>query len=174
MRIFIYVYTMKFYKIENLMVMQTTKKIAIILFLLALTPWASAQKGVGNDTGIAARTSVNETKQISGILKEVVTEPCTQTTGRYSNGTHLLVRTKQGSTNMLNLHLGPTEVLSDQTGLLKTGQSLQLEVYCTDDLADYHYIVKEYTYKGETYEIRDASLRPFWAGNRRGMQSSGR
>jgi len=154
--------------------MQTTKKMAMILVLLALTPWVHAQKGVGNDTGVAAQGSFTETEQISGILKEVVTEPCTQTTGRYSNGTHLLVQTKQGTAKTLNLHLGPTKVVSDLTGQLSPGEDIQMEVYTTGDLPDHHFVVKAYTYDGETYEIRDASLRPFWAGNRRGRKGSGK
>jgi len=146
-------------------------KILITVVLLALASMGYAQKGMGNNSGVARTNSVDEIKQISGELQEIITEPCTQTTGRYSNGTHLLVKTDENAT--FNVHLGPTKEVSGMTGQLNTGEEIHLKMYTTEDLPENHYIVKEFTGKEVSHEIRDANLKPFWAdsnGNRRGRR----
>ncbi|MGM0497839.1 MAG: hypothetical protein ACQESJ_07975 [Bacteroidota bacterium] len=138
-------------------------KILIAVVLLAVTSMGYAQKGVGNNSGIARSNSVNEIEQISGELQKIITEPCTQTTGRYSNGTHLLVKDDEDET--LNVHLGPTYVMSEITDQLKTGEEIQMKVVGTEDLPDHNYIAKEIQSGEEAHEIRDSNLKPFWAGN---------
>ncbi len=140
-------------------------KILITVVLLALSSMGYTQRGVGNNTGIAGSNSVTEIDQVSGKLQKIVTERCTQTTGRYSDGTHLLVKTDQGKTRTLNVHLGPTSVVSDITDQLTIGEEIKLEVYSTEDLPDNHYVAKEVTGGGKSHEIRDSNLKPFWAGN---------
>lgn len=136
------------------------------IVLLMIASLSYAQKGAGSNSGIARKNSANEVIQVSGILQKIIKEPCAQTTGKYSNGTHLLVKPEGDKSQTLNVHLGPTSIVSDITGQLKPGQELQLKIFDTDDLPDNHYIVKEITGKEKTYELRDAALRPFWAGRK--------
>jgi len=138
----------------------------ITMVLLMAATLSPAQKGTGNNTGIARNHSANEVIQVSGVVQKIVTEPCTQTTGRYSNGTHLLVKPEGDKSQTLNVHLGPTPVVSDMISQLETGQELHLKIYNTDDLPDNHYIAKELTGKEKVYELRDATLRPFWSGRK--------
>lgn len=140
-------------------------KILIAAALLAVTSMSYAQKGVGNKSGVARSNSVDEIEQVSGELQKTITEPCTQTTGRYSTGTHLLVKTGQGKTTNINVHLGPTKVVSDMARQLETGEKIRIKMYSTEDLPENHYVAKEFTSGGEVYEIRDSNLKPFWAGN---------
>ena len=151
-------------------------KILTTIVLLALSSMGYTQRGVGNDTGIASSNSVTEIEQVSGKLQKIITEGCTQTTGRYSNGTHVLVKTDQGKTRTLNVHLGPTSVVSDITDKLTIGKEIKLEVYSTEDLPENHYVAKEVTGSEKSYEIRDSNLKPFWAGNntKRSGRSNGR
>ena len=140
----------------------------IAMVLLMATTLSHAQKGTGKSSGIVRSNTKNEIEQITGEIQEIVTETCTQTTGRYSHGTHLLVKTDKGETQPLNVHLGPTRLLSGMTDRLKTGQKIQMKVFRTDNLPENQYVAKEFTSKGETYELRNDALRPFWAGNRKG------
>ena len=142
----------------------------ITMILLTVAPFVYAQKGTGDNTGVARSSSVNEVIQISGELQKVVNETCTQTTGRYSQGTHLLIKTAEGETQPLNVHLGPTQVVSGMTDKLETGQEIQMKVFRTDNLPENQYVAKEFTSEGKSYELRDASLSPFWAGNRKGRR----
>jgi hypothetical protein len=146
--------------------MKTTKNILISMILLSLTSLGYTQKGTGNTSGIAKSDLVNEIENVSGELQQIITEPCTQTTGRYSEGSHLLIKTNQERTSTLNLHLGPTRVISGMTNQLKTGQGIKVKVFSTKVMPANHYIVKEFQSNGESYEIRDSDLRPFWAGKR--------
>jgi len=143
--------------------MKGTKILITVVVLLALTSMGYAQKGMGNNTGIARANSVVEIEKISGELQEIITEPCTQTTGRYSNGTHLLVKNNENET--LNVHLGPTKVVSGMTDQLNAGEEIHLEMYTTEDLPENHYIVKEFKSGEVSHEIRNSNLKPFWAGS---------
>lgn len=150
--------------------MKTTKRILLTMILLTVTSLGYAQRGTGSNSGIARSNTENGIEQISGKIQEIVTETCTQTTGRYSQGTHLLIKTAEGETQPLNVHLGPTRLVSDMTDQLKTGQEIQMKVFRTDDLPENQYVAKEFTSEGKSYELRDASLSPFWAGNRKGRR----
>ncbi|MGM0532215.1 MAG: hypothetical protein ACQER7_12790 [Bacteroidota bacterium] len=150
--------------------MKPTKRILLTMILLTATSLGYAQRGTGNNSGIARSNSENAIEQISGELQEVITEPCAQTTGRYSKGTHLLVKTDDDETQPFNVHLGPTRMVSDMTDQIKTGKEIQIKVFRTDDLPENQYIAKEFTSEGKTYELRNEDLRPFWAGNRKGRR----
>ena len=136
-------------------------KIIITAVLLAITSVGYSQKGVGNKEGVARVSAKYEIEQFSGELQNIINEACTQTTGQYSKGTHLMVKTDKET---LNMHLGPTIKVSDMTNKLKTGDKIQLKVFTTKDMPDNHYIVKEFTSQGETHKIRNSNLKPFWAG----------
>lgn len=150
--------------------MKPTKRILLTMILLTATSLGYAQRGTGSNSGIARSNTENGIEQISGEIQEIVTETFTQTTGRYSKGTHLLVKTEEGETQPLNVHLGPTRLVSDMTDQLKTGQKIQMKVFSTDNLPENQYIAKEFTSEGKNYELRNEALRPFWAGNRKGRR----
>lgn len=154
--------------------MKRTKGVLMTMILLTVTFFGFAQKGTGNDSGIARSNTTYGIEQISGELQEIINEPCTETTGKYSEGTHLLVKTGDGNKQTLNVHLGPASVVSDMTDQLKTGKEIQIKVFSTNDLPDNQYIAQEFSVNGETYELRDENLRPFWAGNGKGPKGKGR
>ncbi|MEF8810297.1 MAG: hypothetical protein V5A47_05185 [Bacteroidales bacterium] len=41
-----------------------------------------------------------------------------------------------------------------------------MKVFRTDNLPENQYVAKEFTSERKTYELRDAALRPFWAGRK--------
>lgn len=145
--------------------MHNTKSIFFAVALLTVTFLGHAQKGTGNKTGIARSGFVTETTHVSGQIQKVLTEPCTQTTGRYSQGTHLLVKSDQGQVRVINVHLGPTQEVSDMTEQLERGQEIQLTLFRTNDMPDEQYIAKELTSKNRSYVLRDENFRPLWAGS---------
>jgi len=145
--------------------MRSTKSILIIGVFLTVTILGHAQKGTGNRSGIATNGSLTETKQVSGQIQKVLTEPCTQTTGRYSRGTHLMVKSEGGKARVINVHLGPTQEVADIMEHLEKGGKIQMAVFRTNDLPEEQYIAKEFTHNDKSYVLRDENFRPFWAGN---------
>ena len=147
--------------------MNRTKHILLAALLFGLPFFGHAQKGVGNQSGIARGNSVEIKDHVSGSIQEIINEPCTQTTGRFSKGSHLLVKTEGEESNTINVHLGPTSMVSGMTDQMNTGQLVDLTLIKTEDLPDNHYIAKELSSGNNTYELRDDNLRPFWANNRK-------
>lgn len=153
--------------------MKRTKKLMLAVIFITATTLSYAQKGTGNHSGVARNNSVDEIEQISGEIEKIVNETCTQTTGRYSEGTHIFVQTDQGANK--NVHFGPTAEVSELTEQLEAGQHIQLKVFRTEDLPEHHVIAKSFTGEGKTHQLRDNALKPFWAGKKhqgRGRQSS--
>jgi hypothetical protein len=142
---------------------------AAIIFFMPL--WLHAQKGTGNTNGVASSNTEVAIENISGKIQKIITEPCTQTTGRFPTGIHMLVETlKDQKKNTFNVHLGPADMVSEISEQLSVGQSIELSVFSTEDLPENHYIAKKLSVDGKTFELRDDDLRPFWAkrNNRRG------
>jgi hypothetical protein len=150
--------------------MKLTQVILFAVILFSASSYSYAQKGMGNKTGIARNNVTNATRKISGKLVKILNEPCTNTTGQYARGLHLIIKQNDQDVERLNIHLGPTSEMSEITEHLKPGQQLELKVFKTNELPDDQYIAKSFTSTHGTYELRNDQLRPFWAGNNRGRR----
>jgi hypothetical protein len=127
------------------------------VLLLIVAPVA-AQKGMGDPAGIARQGLQPEIVTFTGTLKEVLTGPCESTTGHYVTGTHLIIETEDG--HELNVHLGAAGPLS---------------AFQTDQMPEDAYVAKSVTVGEDVVQLRDASLRPTWAGSAfRGQGNRGR
>ena len=161
--------------------MKTTRKILITGLLSFITIMSFGQKGTGNTMGIARNSADYEQMEVSGTIEKIVTEDCENTTGRYANGTHMIVNTKNRDAETVNVHLGPSAQVAGMIKDLKKGESIRIDAFQTRDLDDNHYIAKSFiTSEGKTIELRNDFLQPFWArskegsGRRRNGKGSGR
>jgi len=128
----------------------------------AATSTAWAQRGVGDLEGVARQASRPAVVTLAGTLMEIKTGPCEQTTGRSPIGTHLLVRTAEGE--VLNVHLGPQTAVADVVAKLGVGQTLRIEAFRTEKMADRHYTAQSLRFGDTAVELRDDGLRPVWSG----------
>ena len=125
---------------------------------------ALAQRGVGDETGVARRAEKPETVSLTGTITEVQSGPCKMTTGRATIGTHLLLSDSQEKT--LNIHLGPQPAVAHIAEQLKVGEKVTVEGFRTEKMSDGHFVAKSLSLGDETMELRDDNLRPLWAGGR--------
>jgi hypothetical protein len=100
--------------------------IALLWMVLVAVP-ATAQKGTGETTGVAQQAVKPPIEGMSGTIKDIKIGPCERTTGRSSEGVHLIVQTKDGQT--INLHLGPAAALDDALDQLSAGQQITFEAF---------------------------------------------
>ena len=151
--------------------MNWTKILLTTLVLANLTVFSFAQKGVGNAVGIAQEGIQTQVNEISGSLIEVLDEPCTETTGKYAMGTHLLIKHNiNNKEQVVNIHLGPTALVSVMVDNLVPGREISLKIYYAEGLPENHYVAKSFSYGNNQYKLRDANLKPFWANNGKGRR----
>lgn len=134
--------------------------IAVILVPIWMNS-ALAQRGTGERQGIARQADRPEVQSIEGTLREVKTGPCEHTTGRSPVGTHLMLEGKDAN---YNLHLGPESEVQDVVKLAKIGEKVAATAFRTDRHADEHYVAVTVMLGDEEIRLRDAALRPRWAG----------
>ncbi len=132
-----------------------------ILLWTILTPAAMAQRGVGDNVGVAQQAVKPEVVQFSGTVKAIVTEPCELTTGRSTTGTHVVL-TKNGE-GELNVHLGPASSVEFATAKLVVGQDVTVDAFRTEKMKQNHYVAQSLTADGGTVQLRDQNLQPLWA-----------
>lgn len=146
----------------------TTLMTLLVLAVFSL-PLATAQKGMGEATGVARQAVKPPVIQITGILTDIKIGPCENTTGRSPMGVHLIVLDR--SDNDLNLHLGPMGALDHVIEQLAVGQSLSAEAFRTERMPEDSYIAKSLMLEDKVIHLRDDNLRPSWAygGPGRGM-----
>jgi hypothetical protein len=123
---------------------------------------ALAQRGMGQASGVARQSVKPDVVTLSGTLAEIKTGPCEKTTGRSPIGTHLLLKTDKG--DALNIHLGPQSAVADTVAKLTAGQAISVRAFRTELMPDKHYTAQSLTVGQTTIELRDAGLRPVWAG----------
>lgn len=152
------------------------RKLAILLVTVLtcsiVAEAAHAQRGVGQSSGVASRSSLPEVVRITGRLLEIKTEPCQATTGRASVGTHILLETTEGET--LNVHLGPAVEVADIIKVadqLVVGRKVTAECFRTEEMKKNHYVAKSLKMGRKSIELRDDNLRPVWAGRSYGPSS---
>jgi len=146
-----------------------TLDVLLVLAFGAFTTHAYAQKGMGEPTGVARQAVKPEIVSLSGKFVEIKTGPCEKTTGRSPVGTHILLETAKGE--KLNIHLGSAAAVADTVAKLSLGQEVTVKAFCTDKMPDGHYTAQSLTFGKTTVELRDAGLRPVWAGGRAGLGS---
>jgi len=127
-----------------------------------LTPQTLAQRGMGEQSGVARRAVEPKVVSFSGEVLEVKTEPCKMTTGRAYLGTHLTLRTAEGRS--LNVHLGPAGVVDFATKGLAVGTQVTVKAFRTARMPKNDYVARSLVRGGTEVQLRDESLRPVWAG----------
>jgi hypothetical protein len=141
------------------------KGIVIFLSTLLLLIWsftAHAQRGMGDSEGVAQQILKPCLVHVSGRLQEIKTHPCENTTGKADLGTHLILKDNQDQE--LNIHLGPTPVLSKTVKRLKLGGKIELLGFRTDKLPLNQYVAKTLIFGSNIIQLRNSDLRPYWAG----------
>ena len=123
---------------------------------------AHAQKGMGEQTGVGRQAAKPEVISLSGKVLAIETGPCKTTTGRADVGSHLLLKTPKGKE--LNVHLGPTAAVGYIIAQLPVGKKVTVHAFRTTKMPKNHYAAQSLTFGSTTIRLRDASLRPFWAG----------
>ena len=132
-----------------------------LLAALAIAGPAAAQRGVGEAEGIVRQGLQPSTVTLIGVVDDVLIGPCHRTTGRAAVGAHALVRT--GTQGPVNLHLGPEAALDALLDRLTVGTEVQVEAFRTDLMPPDAFVARTVTVAGDTFELRDDSLRPHWA-----------
>lgn len=140
--------------------------------LLVATPHAVAQRGAGAEQGIAQQAVRPEVQEISGVLEAIETASCPTTTGRAIAGVHLKIRTVDD--RLMNVHLGPAEVVSSQIAGLEIGDAIQATVFRTPQLAADDVVAQSIDAADLRLDLRDAQLRPTWAPMPANGQGRGR
>ena len=149
----------------------TVTSVAIVaLWCAIVVPPAHAQKGVGEQAGIARQAVKPEVISLAGKVLVTETGPCKNTTGRAYVGSHFILKTPKGK--KLNIHLGPAAVVDYIVAQLTVGKKLTVRAFRTAKMPVNHYVAQSLTLDGTTIRLRDEGLRPFWA--RGSGASSGR
>ncbi|MDZ7717878.1 MAG: hypothetical protein U5K72_03535 [Balneolaceae bacterium] len=149
-----------------------TSVISVLGFILFTVMPVSAQKGVGDATGIAREVEKPAIESFEGVLEQIKTGPCEHTTGHAYIGTHLFLKTGN-SNQILNIHLGAAYALESYVKGLEAGQIIEVQAFRTDAMEQGQYIAKEITANGQVLQLRNENLRPFWAGDKN-VQRTGR
>ena len=136
--------------------------VVLALTCRVLVGEAFAQRGVGEPSGVARQTVKPEVVTLSGTLVEIKTGPCEKTTGRSPIGTHLLLDAGKGES--LNIHLGPEASVAQTVAKLKIGEKITVKAFRTGKMPANHYTAQSLTSGETTVDLRDAGLRPVWAG----------
>ena len=142
--------------------------VGVLSTCLGLASTALAQKGVGDLSGVAGQPIKPGIVSLSGKIIEVKTGPCESTTGRSLVGTHVILETAEKE--LLNVHLGPAAAVADTVARLSVGQPLAVRAFRTEKMKEKHYVAQSLTFGKTTVELRDAGLRPVWAGGNVGPQ----
>jgi predicted Fe-Mo cluster-binding NifX family protein len=70
----------------------------------------------------------------------------------------------------LNVHLGPADAVADTVAKLSVGQMIVVKAFRTEKMKEKHYVAQSLTFDKTTVKLRDAGLRPVWAGRAFGPQ----
>lgn len=138
-----------------------------VTFVLLLTcGGAYAQRGVGDPTGVIRQGLNPPLTTLSGKLVSIETHPCENTTGPALAGTHLIVEADDGM--KYNLHVGPADAVASIVEPFTSGTRIEVRAFRTARMPEDQYVATELLLaSGKAIELRDANLRPFWAGQGR-------
>jgi len=144
----------------------------VVVTLLAGSVAAYAQRGTGERTGVASKAEQPKGIELVGTLDSIRIGPCENTTGRGKVGAHLILITDTGEE--LNVHAGPAATVGDLLDSLPIGETVTVQAFQTEGLKAGHYVAQSVEFAGTVVDLRDANLRPNWAGGGgrgRGMAS---
>lgn len=133
-----------------------------ITVLLCLVSPSFAQRGMGENFGVAQQGLKTDTVTIQGEVVRVITGPCEKTTGWSEIGSHFMLKTEQG--DEWNIHLGPAQMVQEVTDMLSTGANVTLQVFRTEKMPEKNYVAITVTVDNKTMRLREENLRPVWAG----------
>jgi len=139
----------------------------VLLFaMVCISPWvcsaAYAQKGMGDQVGVARQGLKPPMTQLSGQIVSIETHPCEKTTGPALAGTHLIVEGTEGK--QYNLHLGPANAVAPIVEPLQPGKQIQVVAFRTSQMPENQYVVTTLRLEdGKVLVLRDSDLRPFWS-----------
>ena len=139
----------------------------VTLVLPGAMLWPTAafpQKGMGDSAGLARQLAKPDLIRLSGVLEKTDTHPCELSTGRAVLGTHLIVKNDQGQ--QLNIHLGPAAAVEDISDQLRVGMKIEIIGFRTKKMPTDQYVAKSLIMGEKVIQLRDAGLRPYWAGTR--------
>ncbi len=142
-----------------------TRTVSVAVCVLVLGVGASAanaQRGMGDTSGVAQQAVKPKVISLRGSVLSIETEPCKQTTGRATVGTHMMLQAKDG--RKLNVHLGPAVVVEPIIQQLPPGTAVTVKAFRTDKMPKYHYVAQSITVGQKVLTLRDQNLRPVWAG----------
>jgi len=146
--------------------------IITLLFSLVVVNSAFAQKGMGDETGIARQGLTPVVVNITGELLEIKSGPCENSTGKGKIGIHLILQKKGGQ--RLNIHLGPESAVDHVVEQLVLKQQLSVDAFHTEKMPDNAYIAKSISINEKVIHLRDENLRPSWAYPRGSGQGMGK
>jgi len=130
--------------------------------VLLASSGAYAQKGMGDQTGVARQHLELPIVQLAGKIVSVETHPCEKTTGPATEGTHLIIEGTDGK--QYNLHLGPANVVAPIIEPLQPGKQIEVVAFRTSKMPEDQYVVTTLRLEdGKVLAFRDSDLRPFWA-----------
>lgn len=146
--------------------MNVRKLLSVLVGIGLLTSAAPtfAQRGTGEDIGIARQGIMPERTTLQGTLEEIETGPCKRTTGYAYIGTHLFIRTADDE--LANVHIGNAEAVKPMVDKLTVGEAIEVDVFRTDRLEEGHYVAQTIRTDEEELMIRREDLSPFWARQR--------
>ena len=152
--------------------MKSMKWLVVCGVILAWTVPAQsyAQRGMGDTSGVARQAVKPAVVSMKGTVREVVTEPCSQTTGRSYLGTHVVVATDDDA--VVNVHLGPAVQVASMAEQLTVEKRIEVAGFRTEKMPENHYVAQVITIDDKVLRLRDENLRPLWAGGGRGGSDS--
>jgi hypothetical protein len=131
---------------------------------------ALAQKGMGDEQGIARSGDRPALQQVAGTVTGIDVGACEASTGRSMTGAHLVLDSEG---ERLELHLGPLSAVDHVLEQTPVGTTLTAQAFRTDAMPAATWVAKDLVVDGKTIHLRDDSLRPSWAGGR-GSAATGR
>lgn len=135
----------------------------VVVAVLCLSATAYALRGQANREGIARNDVKPDVVRISRTLQEISSHPCEGTTGRAEMGTHLILEGQDG--RELNIHVGPTPAVAETVERLSVGKRLDVLAFRTPQMPADEYVAKTLVLANRFIRLRDAQLRPSWAGS---------
>jgi hypothetical protein len=121
-----------------------------------------AQKGMGDQDGVARQGLRPSLTRLTGKILSVETHPCEKTTGPALAGTHLIVEGTDGK--RYNLHLGPANAVASIVTPLQPGVPIEVTAFRTSKMPEDQYVVSTLLLENsKMVQLRDSDLRPFWS-----------
>lgn len=147
------------------MCLRYVQGLIVLLSVFFLASSSSAQRGAGEQTGVARRSVRPPITKLTGTVERIVTEACRNTTGRSGVGTHFVIRSASDG-KALNVHMGPARLVQDDAQKLEVGTTVAVRAFRTEAMAQGHYNAVTIDLGDQVVRLRGEDLRPRWAGRR--------